>query len=467
MLSKRTFALNEAGDIFIKSLAEFARANFIPAYLTGLSALTRITDSPAPEVEFVSFNTIGDVNLFCEQMCKNERNDFLSEGAEGLTNVSFAGKSTLICVKSRLHQFVGSDIELITIDARSGIADDDEVVFNSLDQRVCKWMSNPASDPTSYWRVFLTTGYLKGFSMPDVFCASEYICGNVPDSPLFRFPKVSPYELNHTTYGARVITSAIVESLGKINFQMDALFAMHDQLLNIELFEAFEDRYFENIPQMYENLKSNMEFLQISDVRTARMAIIMMPMYLYAKEKEPQVLKFMEANPYPQEFDEFVKMSGVHQIEYNRCPFIAWFFLSRHCFPSWLIFDAVAVCSAWFQLGSGLAPAEWVFVEAATAWRDAIALTPPQDCARHLDAIHRSGVLSVLNDPLVSISNNELQKSFGMRGMNMSVAEMKIYQLQFLLSRRGSSLSDFRRYIQRDPRFQNNMQTQQGRGPYR
>lgn len=457
-MDRRAFDLNESEDEFIKAVAGFARYHLIPAYVTGLSALTRISGSPPPLVEFIAFNTLAEMNLFCEQGCLNERVDFASDDTTGLTSVSFGGKATLVCVKSRLHQFVGSRIELVTIDVRNGVADDDDMIFELIDKKVCGWLDKPSHDPTNYWRVFLTTGYLKGFTMPNIFCSAEFLCGNVERSPLFRFPKVNAYELNQCTYGGRVITHAVCESIGAVNFQMDALLAMHDQFLGIEQFEGFEDRYFENIPQMYENLKINVETLRLDDLRTVRMALLMMPMYLYAQEKEQTALNFLKNTTVPQDFDDFVKMSGVHQTEYNRCPFIVWFFVSRHCFPSSLIFEAIAVCSAWFQLRGRLSPPEWVFVEAPFVWREAIALASPSDCDRYLNAINQSGVLAILRDPLVEISNNELQKAFGVRGRTMSVGEMKLCQMQFLMTHSHASMTDFRNWIQRDSRFQHGRQ---------
>lgn len=455
-------------DKFINNLSLYSRQNLFPIQIAGLSVLTRLCDAPPPPVEYVLVQEEMHYKQILTSLLHNEYNIIESPPLDGIVLCNLFGCRCYLFPTKLYNKACISQIELIRADVRTREVEHPESYSELIENKIIPLDHDLNEDLSYFWRTLNLITYLPGFHLEELptEISKEILCGTNRSSPLFRFPNEILNGKMTLTYGARLIREFLLLSLYNVNFPADIILGEYlDQILNVDLFPWFDKSQLDQSMTFFQNLEENMEKtvedfepLRLASVRLATMA---MPLYLYSKSNAEEVSKFMSNQNFTQEFNDMSKLT-CHKVNFDRCPLIAWLFIARMGIPSEIVFGCSHICEAFSEIeGDYKSIDEWAFIVATDFWREAIALTPPDQCFELYEEIKQSNVIQLLNDKRLRISNNELQKLFSVCSIDRSNKEMKSELYQFLKSNPRSTINDFRNNIRQKSKIYFQMQAQE------
>jgi hypothetical protein len=146
--------------------------------------------------------------------------------------------------------------------------------FSLLDSREVEIFGDPSKDPSHWWKAFAVASYLPEFRISDLLFNSTNLCESVATGLFSRVATPPPFGQNYMTYAGKVITKAIMESIGNINFLANELFGMLTKFLKIGGYGTlqFSEDCIQVASEVYWNFEANAAKLGLTDRRLGRFA---------------------------------------------------------------------------------------------------------------------------------------------------------------------------------------------------
>jgi hypothetical protein len=251
------------------------------------------------------------------------------------------------------------------------------------------------------------------------------------------------------TFGGKVITKAVMESVGNVNFLARDLFRMLLEPLNLTIFPGFAMTYLTGCDELLSNFEHNARTLGIKNLTLGRFVTLVMPLFLPAHENSKVIATFLRENPGSGDLEDFGKLAG-NRLLFDKCPLAIWFWCGKHHIPSSLVFSAIGICHAWVRLMTACSIPQWVFINVPDCWLDTIAFNQPNVCLQCRNVILSSGALSLMGDSQFDLSHTELSKIYVFKGMQIiPFSEMKADLYEYMMDTEKPTIDGFRESIQR------------------
>lgn len=452
----------EGTDTFLETIRHYARSRFVLICLAGLSVLTRHFKYQLPEYETITFETEMALRLFIDkELNGNAYGIAEDENDEDLVYEGIiSDRPCMMFIRSQYKNHTCSQIEEIFVDVRtSQVQSRFKGTLNLEDagSNIITYNSPLSSNPECFWDALVLKSMLPDFQLQDYSDIDpSFLTGSIPESPIFRFEdelkKKRKTQGNHKiSYGQKVITHSIQQMLDKPYFPFTELHTLIPSLLGFFTFYTEIDPTPFNIcKKISEYFVENNKIHPVDDITIARFAMLCLPLYnLYTQDPDTSSNVVQTYGLLSTEYDDFIKMA-VNKVPHDRCPLATWFFTCLHGFSTKLVFSAVEICSAVYEMSNGKWDRiiEWAYIDAQMKWQYAISLMDAQNFESAYNQITTSGVLNLIkNVPLSAISHNELIKIHGRNGTYGNPRELKRLLFNWLIDNPGKNYQDYKQML--------------------
>jgi hypothetical protein len=160
---------------------------------------------------------------------------------------------------------------------------------------------------------------------------------------LHRFKTSSFGGLNTMSSGGRLVTAALLESLGNINFPMDELSRRwtFSQCPDIPSGNSV-DEFASDVCGIAEYYEMNMRAVIVSDLVIDRFCALTLPLVRYSQATR-SITGWLQSLSGSGDYDAFTKLA-VNRVAVGRCPRAPWFRLALHHIPSPFVFRGIEIC---------------------------------------------------------------------------------------------------------------------------
>jgi len=444
-----------SSDLFVSEIINYARENLVAVFLGGLSVLTRISNVKNPDSEIIILETKKSVEMFIDHFSSGNSIMISSPPMKNFYCCSIKGKRALIFLIDDWIASSPTKIELILLDVRSNIAIDLDVSFSYLEKKTVEPNQHSSTDPLVFWRSVITLSHLPEFSYSNTCASPQYLCGTIPESPIYRFqePDIEAYDYI-PSFGARVVSKTLEEVIRLPHFPLHSLRAFLPYILGQGVFQGFSEAYVNSSFICFDNYVKNSKIHCVEFIPTLKLSLLLLPIYLYEKEHKDYTTSFLKKKKYPEAYQSFVNM---HITYHDKCPFLFWFCFLHNCFLSNIALPSFEILFAYSSLKNTKDRFdEWAFIDGGAFWKEAVLMLYPEECDDIIKQIIESDVHDIINKK-GDVSHNELAKIHGYKNMyNINIRSLKIHYYRFLKFNPDGSLDEYRSYVTNEEKIKKN-----------
>jgi hypothetical protein len=296
-------------------------------------------------------------------------------------------------------------------------------------------------NPVCFWQCFSVVGHLPGFHIVSDDIVPPFVCGCVPESPLYRFGFLPSGTFNNMTHGGRVITHAITSVLNSVNFPVADFLSVRHAFYNVVMFpDAGLLAELDEFAPLLTNYEANRVVVESTNLAGARFAILTMPLYCFSMRNQSVAIEMVCNSSKQSDFDAFIKLSG-NKTQYDKCPLAVWFWMSRHHFNAQLVGTALDICRDFMEFSAARDGIQWLFMKGCSFWREIIAFLPSGECQHLLERVKSICPAGLEFTPdanvLAELFPNELR---------LPEREMRHRLYRYFTAHPGATLDDFKSY---------------------